>query len=95
MADFDLHLHSEWSYDAKNPIEGCFGIAQKKGMRALAITDHHLMDGCDEVPEVAAKCPEVGYLSGAELTVHCGVKDCGGGLTFAAVGAILPYPLRR
>ena len=79
MANFDLHLHTEWSYDAKNQIEGYFSIAQKKGMRALAITDHHLMDGYEEVLEVAAKYPEVGYLSGAELTVHCDVKDCGGG----------------
>lgn len=79
MGNFDLHLHTEWSYDAQNPIEIYFSTAMKKRLRAIAITDHHLMDGYDEVMEVAAKYPEVGYLSGGELTVHCDVTECGNG----------------
>ena len=73
MGKFDLHLHTEWSYDATNPIEGYFKAAQTNQLRAIAITDHHLMDGYDEVLEVAAKYPDVGYLAGGELTVHCGL----------------------
>ena len=71
MATYDLHLHTEWSYDATAHVEDYFRIAQKKGTRALAITDHHLMDGYGDVLAAAAKYPEVGYLSGGELTVHC------------------------
>ena len=75
MAGFDLHLHTEWSYDAENHIEEYFSVARKNGLRAIAITDHHLMDGYGEVLETAAKYPEVGYLSGGELTVHCDMGD--------------------
>ena len=70
MANFDLHLHTEWSYDATNPVEGYFRAAQEKKTRAIAITDHHLMDGYEDVLAAAAKYPDVGYLSGGELTVH-------------------------
>ena len=75
MASYDLHLHTEWSYDAVSRVEDYFRIAQKKGSRALAITDHHLMDGYGDVLAAAAKYPEVGYLSGGELTVHCELGD--------------------
>ena len=70
MASYDLHLHTEWSYDASTHIEDYFRMARAKKTRALAITDHHLMDGYGEVLEVAARYPDVGYLSGGELTVH-------------------------
>ena len=71
MASFDLHLHTNWSYDAFAGVEDYFRLAQEKKTRAIAITDHHLMDGYDEVLECAAKYPEVGYLSGSEISVNC------------------------
>ena len=75
MANFDLHLHTEWSYDATNPVEGYFRAAQEKKTRAIAITDHHLMDGYEDVLAAAARYPDVGYFSGGELTVHCELGD--------------------
>ena len=71
MATYDLHLHTEWSYDAFSHVEDYFKMAHDKGTRAIAITDHHLMDGYGDVLAAAAKYPDVGYLSGGELTVHC------------------------
>ena len=71
MGNYDLHLHTEWSYDAQNSIEEYFRVADERKIRAIAITDHHLMDGYGEVLETAAKYPEVGYFAGGELTVHC------------------------
>ena len=71
MAVFDFHLHTCWSYDAFSSVEDYFRLAQEKKMRAIAITDHHLMDGYDEVLQCAEKYPEIGYVRGAELTVHC------------------------
>ena len=70
MASYDLHLHTLWSYDACTPVEEYFRIAHEKKLRAIAITDHHLMDGYGEVLEAAAKYPDVGYLSGGELSVN-------------------------
>lgn len=69
-ADYDLHLHSQWSYDATAAISDYFRLGRKRRVRALALTDHHLMDGYEELAGVAAEYPEVGYVAGAELTVH-------------------------
>ena len=71
MASFDLHLHTEWSYDAKTPVVDYFRFASEKKSRAIAITDHHLMDAYEDVLESAALYPEVGYLSGSEISVKC------------------------
>ena len=71
MATYDLHLHTNWSYDAFSDVEDYFKLARKKSTRAIAITDHHLMDGYDQVLECAAKYPDVGYISGSEISVSC------------------------
>lgn len=71
MSSFDLHLHTCWSYDAHTPVRDYFQFAQKKQTRAIAITDHHLMDGYEDVLDAAAEFPEVGYFSGSEISVNC------------------------
>ena len=71
MGSFDLHLHTHWSYDALSTVEDYFRFAREKKLRALAITDHHLMDGYEDVLDTAEKYPDVAYLAGGELTVHC------------------------
>ncbi len=65
---FDFHLHSWWSYDACTPPEYYFQRARELNLRAFAITDHHNNDALPEIRRVAKSYPEVGYLSGAELT---------------------------
>lgn len=70
MSSFDLHLHTNWSYDAATSVREYFQMAQDRRTRAIAITDHHLMDGYEEVLQCAAEFPEVGYLSGSEITVN-------------------------
>ena len=71
MANFDLHLHTHWSYDAFSAAEDYFRLAREKKTRAIAITDHHLMDGYGDVLACAEKYPEVGYIAGSEITVNC------------------------
>lgn len=71
MALFDLHLHTCWSYDAFSRPADYFRFAMEKKVRAIAVTDHHLMDGYSEVLKAAAAYPETGWIAGAELTVHC------------------------
>lgn len=68
---YDLHLHTGWSYDATATVEPYFEAAQRLGVRCLAITDHHVIDGLSEVQEVARKYPEVRLIRAAELTVSC------------------------
>ena len=72
VAAYDLHLHSEWSYDAVSRIADYFKMARERSVRAIAITDHQLMDGRGDLLAAAAKYPDVGYLSGVEIAVHCG-----------------------
>jgi len=67
---YDLHLHTGWSYDATAKVEPYFAAAQKYGVRCLAITDHHVIDGQNEVHEVAQKYPDVRVIRAAELTVN-------------------------
>ena len=71
MAVFDFHLHTHWSYDAFSAVEDYFRLAREKKVRAIAVTDHHLMDAYDEVLQCGEKYPDVGYVAGAELSVHC------------------------
>ena len=59
MATFDLHLHTHWSYDALSSVEDYFRMAREKKTRAIAITDHHLMDGYGDVLACAEKYPDV------------------------------------
>ena len=71
FASYDLHLHTEWSYDALSTVEHYFRFARTRGVRALAITDHHTMDAYGDVLKCAEKYPDVRFFAGAELTVHC------------------------
>jgi predicted metal-dependent phosphoesterase TrpH len=69
-ASFDFHLHTYWSYDAITPVEMYFRLARERGVKYIAITEHHQMDSFPEVQEVAREYPDISYLPGAELTVH-------------------------
>lgn len=67
-AQYDLHLHSFWSYDASASVEYYFEQAAKLKMKAIAITDHHNFDAVSDVRAASAKTG-VGFIAGAELTV--------------------------
>lgn len=69
--DYDLHLHTWWSYDATTDPESYFRRGRELGLRCLAITDHHVTDSHAEVAAVAARYPQIRWVPGAELTVTC------------------------
>jgi len=69
-AQFDLHLHSHWSYDAFSNVEDYFKLARQKKVRAFALTDHHTMDGYGDMLKIAPNYPDVYFIAGGELTVH-------------------------
>lgn len=66
---FDLHLHSCWSYDAGADFTAYFQRAREIGVRCVAITDHHGIDGHPEAREIALGYPEIRLVPGAEFTV--------------------------
>lgn len=69
-ADFDLHIHTQWSYDAVTTLDEVFSLGRDRRTKALAVTDHHLMDAYSEIDDVAERFADVGYIAGAEMTVH-------------------------
>ena len=69
-ASYDLHIHTQWSYDAFTTLQEVFSLGRQHNIKALAITDHHLMDAYSEIDSVADRFQDVGYFAGAELTVH-------------------------
>ena len=72
-AQYDLHLHSYWSYDATAEVEDHFKRARELGVRYIAITDHHVMDGFAQVLECATRYPEVTAILSSEITVTTSV----------------------
>jgi len=70
---YDLHLHTCWSYDATVTVAELFAGARERGVRYIAITEHHVVDSVPQAREIAAGYPDVVYIPGAELTVHCSI----------------------
>lgn len=92
-SSYDLHLHTCWSYDATATVASLFEAAAAAGVRRIAITDHHVIDGISEAIAVAADYPEIIFVTGAELTVTCsigGVDMVCLGFTAAAIDALAP-----
>jgi len=72
-AAYDLHLHTCWSYDATATVGAIFDAAQAAGVRRIAITDHHVVDGVPEALAAAADHPDVTFIPAAELTVTASI----------------------
>jgi len=68
-AQYDLHLHSYWSYDATAAVEDHFKRARQLGVRYIAITDHHVMDAFAQVLECATRYPDIEAILSSEITV--------------------------
>lgn len=67
----DLHIHSTFSDGSMTPTQ-LVQYARKKGLSAIAITDHDAIDGIDEACD-AGKRLGVSVVPGIELSV----KQCG------------------
>ena len=92
-ASYDLHLHTCWSYDATNTAEGLLEAASAMGVRRIAITDHHLVDGIPEAIDAAANYPDILLVPGVELNVTTSVGSVHVlvlGLTTPAIDALAP-----
>ena len=52
---FDLHIHSEYSYDSFNKIDDILKIAKQRGLSGIAITDHGTFRGSLEASKRAKR----------------------------------------
>ena len=68
-ASYDLHLHSEWSWDGQASIATYLDHAEQLGLRCIAIADHDTWNCQEEIPSLAAAHPNILCLPGAELFV--------------------------
>jgi predicted metal-dependent phosphoesterase TrpH len=66
-SSIDLHLHSTAS-DGSYPPETVVAMAERNGVRVLALTDHDSIDGIPDA-ETRAKGAGIRVLSGVELSV--------------------------
>lgn len=67
-ATYDLHIHSCWSYDARNLPEVYFKKAKELDLKAFAITDHHNFDVIPSLFELAEQYPGIPFFTGAEIS---------------------------
>ncbi|MDH7570857.1 MAG: PHP domain-containing protein, partial [Armatimonadota bacterium] len=72
-APYELHAHTHYSYDATASVEGLFRYASARGVRFLAITEHHVIDSFSEIGATARCYPEVTWIPAAELTVTASI----------------------
>lgn len=68
MDRVDLHVHT-WASDGKNSPQGLVQLASRRGLRAIAITDHDCVDGIEEALR-AGEDEGVEVIPGIELSVQ-------------------------
>ncbi len=68
---WDLHIHSEHSFDCSTPLRLIFKTAEKKGLDGLAITDHDDFSAFQEARRLSAKF-RIGYLPAMEVSTDAG-----------------------
>ena len=72
-AQYDLHLHTYWSYDASAELENHFIRATALGVRCMAITEHHVLDSLPYVVAACARYPDLCVIPSAELSVNTSI----------------------
>ncbi|MCK5805320.1 MAG: PHP domain-containing protein [Lentisphaeria bacterium] len=68
-ANYNLHLHTHWSYDGEVTPETYLKRATELGMRCIAFTDHNTIDVRRDMEHLAPQFPHVQVVLGAEFDV--------------------------
>lgn len=68
---FDLHIHSEYSYDSFNKLNDIFKIAKQQGLSGIAITDHGTFKGSLEASKQANRWG-IMVIPGMEIATEIG-----------------------
>jgi len=91
MIKADLHTHTIFSKDSLSRVEDVLAAAMKRGMGAIAITDHDAVEGAVEAQKIASarKLP-LQVIAGEEVST-----DEGDLLAYFVKKRIAPGPLAR
>lgn len=87
----DLHTHSTFSDGTKTPTE-LIEMAHTIGLKAIALTDHDVIDGIEEFQKAAQKYPDLMAINGTELAVHHTVNI---EILALGIGDLTPYRHRQ
>lgn len=66
----DLHCHTQYSFDCRSPLPAVLRAARRRGLDALAITDHDTIEGALEAQRRAGGHPLI--IIGQEITTDAG-----------------------
>ncbi|NLI61807.1 MAG: PHP domain-containing protein [Methanosarcinaceae archaeon] len=58
MYKYDLHIHTEYSYDSAEPIKNVLDAAIKNGLDGIAICDHNTREGGLKAEEIVKNNPD-------------------------------------
>jgi hypothetical protein len=72
MMEVDLHIHSKYSRDSLLSPRLILKVAKKKGLSAVAVTDHGTLEGAREMVREARRSNELLALSGVEVKTSIG-----------------------
>jgi len=72
---YDLHLHSEWSWDASATLPSYLEVATARQMRCLAITDHDCWDVEHDIALQAPAYPNLRVIAGSEIYIRSEALD--------------------
>ena len=64
LIDVDLHMHTDHSYDCATPVEVLLDEARRRGLGAIAVTDHNEVSGA---LEARAKASGIKVIVGEEV----------------------------
>jgi hypothetical protein len=106
--DFDLHIHSKYSFDSVLEIKKILETARKRNLAGIAITDHNRLQGSIEASKI---CPvDLFIICGSEIETEYGEilglflkEEIKPGLFLDVIDkikeqgglAVLPHPFKR
>jgi predicted metal-dependent phosphoesterase TrpH len=67
-----IHIHSEYSMDAKQSVESIIEESRRLGYDAIAITDHNTVAGSLAAQAAAAAAADIKIITGAEFSTEKG-----------------------
>ncbi len=79
----DLHIHSEYSYDAFSPIEKILERAKNVGLDLIAITDHETIEGAREAQKLSGRF-------GIKVIIGEEIETTGGDLIGLFLKGVIP-----